>query len=134
MKQVESKWISFILYALVATSLILTWRIMSIPSGATNIRTITPTQTATSISNVKSMEDIFSPHRLTFHTQSNTFVASDERIIKHADSFFKDNPMGEIVFDSTYEKEKYDEFILRRNRIDFSLSGCRSNRNDFPLL
>ena len=118
MKQVESKWISFILYALVATSLILTWRIMSIPSGAMNIRTITPTQTATSISNVKSMEDIFSPHRLTFHTQSNTFVASDERIIKHADSFFKDNPMGEIVFDSTYPKENYNEFILKRNRIE----------------
>lgn len=118
MRQIDSKWISFILYVLVATSLILTWRIMSVPSGSANIQTIAPTQPSTSISNVKNMEDIFAPHRLTFHTQSNTFVASDERIINHVDSFFEDNPLGEITFDSIYEKEDYDDFILKRNRIE----------------
>ena len=118
MKQIDSKWISFILYALVATSLFLTWRIMSVPSGSANIQTLAPTQSTTNISNVKNMEDIFAPHRLTFHTQSNSFVAADERIIKHADSFLVENPMGDIAFEATYDKESYDAFILRRDRVE----------------
>lgn len=118
MKQIESKWISFILYALVATSLFLTWRIMSVPSGSANIQTLAPTQPTTNISNVKNMEEIFAPHRLTFHTQSNSFVASDERIIKHADSFLVESPMGDIAFEATYDKESYDAFILRRDRVE----------------
>lgn len=118
MKQIDSKWISFILYALVATSLFLTWRILSVPSGAANIQSFSPTQQTTNLSNVKSIEDMFALHRLTYHTQTNTYVTQDERIVRQADSFLKEWKMHDLTFEKTYTKENYDAVILERNRLE----------------
>lgn len=123
MKQIDSKWISFTLYTLVAISLFLTWRILSVPSGAANIQSIAPTQSTTSISNVKNIDDMFAPHRLTFHTQLNTFVSQDERIVNQADAFLEEWKMQDVTFVSAYTKEDYDALILERNRIEIRFPG-----------
>lgn len=118
MKRIDSRWISFILYTLVATSLFLTWRILSVPSGTANLQTLAPTQPSTSISNVKDIEDMFAPNLLTFHTQMNTFVTQEERLVNQADAFLEEWKMSDLAFDSTFSKESYDALVLERNKVE----------------
>lgn len=118
MRQRESKWISFILYILVAMSLFLTWRILAIPSHTVSLPTITPAAQNTSVSSAKNIEDMFIPSQLAVHTETNTYITQDPEIVSDVNQFLNDWKMEDISYQATYPVEEFNDLVLQTKRIE----------------
>ena len=125
MSKYQSKLISFALYSLVVLSLYLTWRILIIPSTTVSMQPVNPVTTNTPIasSNVKSLEDIFAPHQMAVHTDSDTYVTQDPEIMKGVRDFLTGWKMREVSFQMVYPENSYKELLLETGRVEIIFPG-----------
>ncbi|HJA90004.1 MAG TPA: hypothetical protein H9948_04350, partial [Candidatus Jeotgalibaca merdavium] len=119
MKQTESKRVTILLYGMVVLSLVLTWRILSVPSNNSSMQTISTTQSSTSTAtSVKNIEDIFAPYQMLVHTSSSTFITQNETVVGQANDFLAKWKMSSPRFESVYSDELFRELVLELNKVE----------------
>ncbi|APZ49893.1 hypothetical protein BW721_09750 [Jeotgalibaca sp. PTS2502] len=119
MKQTESKRVTILLYGMVVLSLVLTWRILSVPSNNSSMQTISTTQSSTSTAtSVKNIEDIFAPYQMLVHTSSSTFITQNETVVGQANDFLSKWKMSSPRFESVYSDELFRELVLELNKVE----------------
>ena len=109
MKKDQSGWISLVLYALVVLSLYLTWRILIVPSNTVTMQPVNPGSPTTPVapSNVKSLEDIFKPHQMAVHTESDNYVTQSPEIMTDASEFLTKWKMKDVAFQMVYPEKQH---------------------------
>lgn len=120
MKKDQSGWISLVLYALVVLSLYLTWRILIVPSNTVTMQPVNPGSPTTPVapSNVKSLEDIFKPHQMAVHTESDTYVTQSPEIMTDASEFLTKWKMKDVAFQMVYPETSYKDLLLGTGRVE----------------
>lgn len=118
MRQKQSPWISLVLYCLVMLSLFLTWRILIVPANPVGVRGLNPTSQTPAATNALNIEDLFAPHQMSVHSNSNTYVTQNPRVIQKVHQFLSGWGMRDVALTATYSEEEYEAFIMETGRIE----------------
>lgn len=121
MRQRQSAWTSIVLFALVALSLFLTYRILSSPSkplGSEGLARPTSPSESQSVVSTKGVEDVFVPHQLVLHMQSDIFLSQDPAVVSKVDTLLGEWQMNDVAFQETYSTEAYQQLVTRTGKVE----------------
>lgn len=121
MRQKQTSWTSIVLFALVALSLLLTYRILAFPGNSAASSTVAHPAAAPdnqSVVSTKSVEDVFVPYQLVLHTHSDIFLSQNPEVLKKVNAFLGEWRLGDVAFHDAYSQEAYQQLVEREGMVE----------------